>query len=113
MSHEQLSTAYGASDVVVTPSVYVDPFVLVNTEAMANAKPVVGTTFGGTPEIVVDRKTGFVRNPNNFEEFAEALVTLLQDESLAKQMGEEGLQRVQEQFTIENMTEKYLKLYTS
>jgi len=40
---DQLDIAFAACDVVATPSVYPDPFNLMNVRAMAHARPVVGT----------------------------------------------------------------------
>jgi glycosyltransferase involved in cell wall biosynthesis len=112
LPQDQLSAAYGACDVVVTPSVYLDPFILVNIEAMANAKPVIGTCFGGTPEIVQDEKTGFIRNPLKIQKFADSIVRLLENKDLAIEMGKEGKKIVEQKFTTEIMTSEYLKIYS-
>ncbi|MCK5017167.1 MAG: glycosyltransferase family 4 protein [Candidatus Peribacteraceae bacterium] len=112
LSHKELAIAYGSAHIVSTPSVYLDPFVLVNLEAMSNYKPVIGTVFGGTKEIVINNETGFVRNPLKTKHFAYAILALLQDDNLARKMGEAGNKRVHEQFTIKKMIDEYLTLYT-
>ncbi len=113
LNGDDLKAAYYASDVVVTPSICLDTFNLMNIEAMAAAKPVVGTCFGGTPEIVKEQETGFIINPYNTQDFANKIVTLLSDEELAEKMGEAGRRRVRDNFTLKQQIENYLKWYTN
>ncbi len=111
LPQEQMSLAYAAADVVTTPSLCLDTFNLMNLEAMAAGKPVVGTIFGGTPEIVVDNVTGFVRNPLDLGAYASALTTLLKNGALAEKMGQAGRQRAEEHFTLDQKTEEYLRFF--
>ncbi|PIR53253.1 hypothetical protein COU76_02065 [Candidatus Peregrinibacteria bacterium CG10_big_fil_rev_8_21_14_0_10_49_10] len=108
---EKMRAAYAACDVVTTPSLCLDTFNLMNAEAMANSKPVVGTCFGGTPEVVEDGVTGYVCNPLKEKEYANLLSRLLKDPELAHKMGRAGKQRVEELFTVERQAEKYVDLY--
>lgn len=108
---ESLRAAYHASDIVVTPSIYLDPFNRTNIEAMACHKPVVGTCFGGTPEIVQDGMTGFIVNPLKTELMAQKIIALLKNEQLAKQMGAAGYERVRKEFSLEKCVNKNIELY--
>jgi glycosyltransferase involved in cell wall biosynthesis len=94
--------------VVTVPSLYLDNFPTVNLEAMNAGKPVVGTCFGGTAEIVVSGETGLIVNPRNTLGYAQALVRLLNDSALAKEMGEKGKKRVETVFSLEKQAEAYL-----
>ncbi|OGJ71110.1 hypothetical protein A2454_02845 [Candidatus Peribacteria bacterium RIFOXYC2_FULL_55_14] len=111
MTMEEMKAAYGSADVVTTPSLCLDTFNLMNIEAMALGKPVVGTVFGGTPEIVVNGVTGFICNPLKTEEYANHLLTLLKNDTLAEKMGRAGRERVEKLFTMERQAQKYLNLY--
>jgi glycosyltransferase involved in cell wall biosynthesis len=111
LTAEGMRAAYGACDVVTTPSLCLDTFNLMNTEAMANSKPVVGTCFGGAPEVVENGVTGFVCNPLKTEEYASLLLTLLSDDALAVKMGHAGKLRVEKLFTTERQAQQYLDLY--
>ncbi|PIR50060.1 hypothetical protein COU79_01505 [Candidatus Peregrinibacteria bacterium CG10_big_fil_rev_8_21_14_0_10_54_7] len=111
LSKEKMCATYGACDLVTTPSLCLDTFNLMNAEAMANRKPVVGTCFGGTPEVVENGITGFICNPLKVEEYANLLITLLLDDALARKMGEAGRARVERLFTVEVQAQKYLELY--
>jgi glycosyltransferase involved in cell wall biosynthesis len=72
--------AFNAATVVCVPSLYLDPFPTVVLEAMACGKPVVGSCFGGIPEMIVDGETGYVVNPLHKKEFSEKVQELLTDE---------------------------------
>ncbi len=111
ISREQTRLSYFACDVVTTPSLYLDNFPTVNLEAMAAGKPVVGTCFGGTPEVVADGTTGIIVNPRGTMEFSNALIALLQNPDQAKKMGEVGRKRVQKDFSVERQVDAYLKLF--
>jgi glycosyltransferase involved in cell wall biosynthesis len=67
------------------PSLFQEPFGLVNAEAMACATPVVGSNRGGIPEVLSD--TGCLVDPENTEEFAGALCRLLGDHRYRAEMG--------------------------
>jgi len=110
---EERAAAYFASDIVVFPSVYSDPFGLVNIEAMASKKPVIATCFGGAKEIVQDGITGYIVNPLNTEIFADRIIKVLSDSDLARQMGNAGYERVKNSFTLERQAEEYLKVFNS
>ncbi len=109
--YEEIDKFYFIADVAVTPSIYLDPFNLTNIAAMAAKKPVVGTCYGGTPEIVLDGKTGFIINPFNIEIMAEKISNLLEDEQLSEAFGAEGNKRVKEKFSLEKQVDETLRYY--
>jgi glycosyltransferase involved in cell wall biosynthesis len=108
---DELLRAYAAVDVFVTPSICFDTFGLVNLEAMEHAKPVVATEFGGSPEVVLDGRTGGIRNPFRVEEFAGAIAELLRDPARAARLGAAGRARMLESFTIPRLTDEFLEEY--
>ncbi len=111
LDEELMRVAYASADVCVTPSVYFDSFNLINIEAMAAKKPVVGTCFGGTPEIVVDNETGFIVNPLNIGMLAGKIIKLLDDPALAEKMGQAGYERVLEYFNLGKIARVYLDAF--
>ena len=82
--------AYAACDVFCLPSHY-EAFGIVYLEAMAQGRPVVGTTAGGIPEVVAD--AGLVVPPRRPEALAGALMRLLEDATLRRELGRKGLAR--------------------
>ncbi len=113
LSGEELKAAYALADVCLTPSIYREPFNLINIEAMAMRKPVITTCFGGPPEVVVDGVTGYVLDPRDVDLMSTRLLDLLTDDAKAKAMGEAGYRRVAEHFTVAKQADKTLKTYES
>lgn len=72
-------------------------------DAMACAKPVVGTKTGGIPEAVADGDTGLLVPTHDDTALAQAIVRLLRDQSLRDRLGASGRQRVAEYFSVERM----------
>ncbi len=99
-----------ACDVVVIPSLS-EGFALVAAEAMALARPVVGTRVGGLVDVVVDGKTGLLVPPADPEALATAVARLLRDPAGAQAMGEAGAARCEEHFTVQRMVAGHLALY--
>jgi glycosyltransferase involved in cell wall biosynthesis len=80
-------------------------------DAMACGKPVVATSAGGIPEVVVDGETGFLVPPRDHAAMAEAIVRLLKDEGLRRRMGEAGFSRARRRFSAERMVQDTLRVY--
>jgi len=78
------------------PSVFQEPFGLVNTEAMACATPVIGSRRGGIPEILGD--TGLLIDPEDIEGFADAMCMLLGNPESAAKLGRAAHRRCREMF---------------
>ena len=70
-----------AVDIATLPS-YFEGMGRVLLEAMARAKPIVATTVGGIPEIVLDESTGILVPPGQPAQLATALERLIGDEPL-------------------------------
>lgn len=80
-------------------------------EAMAAALPVVATRVGGVDEVVVDGVTGRLVEPSNPAALAQALRGYVEDESLRRQHGEAGRERVEQHFSLHAMLAGYTSLY--
>jgi glycosyltransferase involved in cell wall biosynthesis len=94
ISRDALAVEYMGAHCFCLPSVQ-EGFGLVFAEAMAAGLPVVACRAGAVPEVVADRRTGLLVNPRSPEELAMALETLLANEGLRKDLGEEGKRRVE------------------
>ena len=62
-------------------------------------------------EVVADGETGFVVNPYHTDALADRLIRLLTDEALRQRMAAAGRARVEEQFTLQQQTEKMLAVF--
>jgi glycosyltransferase involved in cell wall biosynthesis len=82
-------------------------------EAMACALPVITTPVGALKEIVAHQRTGLLVYPGNRQQLHEALVTMLSDKTQALRLGQAGRQIVEERYSVNSMTGKYLALFNS
>lgn len=98
------------ADVVALPS-WTEGLPVAALEAMAQARPVVATPVGGTPEVVVDGETGLLVPPRDHEALAAAIMRLLDDPELRRRFGEAGRRRVEERFSLDVMTQRMLQIY--
>jgi colanic acid/amylovoran biosynthesis glycosyltransferase len=103
--HELRGRLAGAS-VFVLPSVPeaqggMDNLPTVIMEAMATGLPVISTTIGGIPEMVVDNETGFLVEPHDIVALAGAIEKVTNDRSLGQRLGRAGYERAQRLFSIE------------
>lgn len=108
---EDIKAAYAAANVVWMLSICFDSFGRVNIEAMSARKPVVGTCYGGTPEVVIDGVTGYIVNPLYPERIAEKTLDLLQNPEKARRFGEVGNERVRTVFAIPTIIAQTLASY--
>ncbi|MFZ2500424.1 MAG: glycosyltransferase family 4 protein [Minisyncoccia bacterium] len=113
LSGDELHAAYHSATVVVMPSVYLEPFGMIALEAMACSKPVVGSCFGGIPEMIVDGETGYVVDPRDTELFARRIIDVLSDKALQYVLGQKALERVGVYFSLEKQVLEVLKWYKS
>lgn len=89
-----------ASDVVVLASrIEALPTVLIEAGAMGT--PVVATRVGGVPEIVDDRRTGLVVDPEDPAALAEAIEAVLLQPDLACRLGESAPAHIAAKFSFE------------
>lgn len=88
-----------------------EPFGLVVVEAMSVGVPVVATNVGGPTEIIRDRLSGRLVAPGDPEALAEAVLELLDEPELRRQISAAGVERAGD-FTVERMTASFASLFT-
>lgn len=83
-------------------------------QALATGRPAVGFRLDGTPEVVLDGKTGFTVPPGDVEQVAAVTRKILDDAALRQSMGEEGKKLVIERFDWHRMADileaEYIRL---
>jgi spore coat protein SA len=97
--------------VFACPSIFQEPFGLVNCEAMACATPVIGSRRGGIPEVLGD--AGVLIDPENIASFADAMGTLLGDPDYRAELGRRAHQRCQEMFDWQVIADHWNSLLRS
>lgn len=83
-------------------------FGLVFAEAMAAGLPVVACRAAAVPELVVDGATGLLVEPRSPAALAAALERVLTDDGLRKELGGEGMRRI-EAYDVDRVAARFLE----
>jgi glycosyltransferase involved in cell wall biosynthesis len=99
-----------AFDLYVNSSIH-EGVSLTVLEAMAASLPVVATSVGGNPEVVVDGETGYLVADRTPVALAEAMLRLDSHPALRRSLGAQGRARVEREFSLDRMVSTYLAEY--
>jgi len=80
-------------------------------EGMAARRPIVSTAVGGVPNVVADGQAALLVPSEDSLALANACLKILQDPALAQSLAQAGYERVKNQFSLDAMIGKTLKLY--
>ncbi len=97
-------------------SVVVLPYIEASTSGVISvaytfAKPVVATAVGCLPEMVEHGRTGFLVPPRDPQGLAEAIVRLLRDPALRHELGGNGRQKIDTEWSPESVARQTLAVY--
>lgn len=98
------------TDIVIIPSMEegLPNFLM---ESYANGKPVIGSTAGGIPEVIIDGETGYIFRKGDAVQLKELLIKTANNPEKNKIMGRKAYERVKSSFNSDCYSEKVLKFY--
>jgi glycosyltransferase involved in cell wall biosynthesis len=82
-------------------------------EAAACGVPIIATRVGGIPEIVLDGVNGFLIEPGDSRQLAEAMCRLLDQPETAGAFGQAGRRLALERYSLARMVENNYRAYVS
>jgi glycosyltransferase involved in cell wall biosynthesis len=109
VNDNMLPIIYNCADVFTLPSIQEGQGIAL-LEAQATAKPVVAFNVGGVNEALVDKESGLLIKPDS-NELADAILKLLDDESLRVSMGQKGREFVCNNLSWDICAQKMLQIY--
>ena len=112
LTWKEAMRAIKSSSIVVVPS-RMESLPTVVKEAFYLKVPVIATTVGGIPELVIDGNTGILVPPENPETLLEKINSLLQDKEYAKKLTDAAYDFVVNNMTWDTILPKYVKFYES
>jgi spore coat protein SA len=103
-----LPSWFQRATIFTSPSLFQEPFGLVNAEAMACGTPVVGAHRGGIPEVL--GSTGRLVDPEDIENFAATISVLLANPADCAQLGAAAYARCRKMFDWRLIAESWAAL---
>lgn len=97
VSEKELRYRYSEATLFIMPS-RAEGFGFVFLEAMVHGLPVIAGNMDASPEVVTDGETGILVDPTSVDSIVAATTRLLSDETLRRQMGRNGQERVLRKF---------------
>lgn len=110
-SGEKLADLVSQARAVVVPSEWYENSPLTVLEAMAYARPVIGSDIGGIPELICDGKDGLLFPAGNEDELADRIQYLWAHGEAADSMGVNGRKKVISDYNFSIHLDGLLKIY--
>ena len=99
-----------ASDIFLMPS-QSESFGLSALEAMACGKPVISSSVGGLPELILHNETGYIAEFGDTDRMAKYAIELLTNEKKYKNFAKNSRSRAVNSFDKKLILPKYIKYY--
>ncbi|MDJ0632140.1 MAG: glycosyltransferase family 4 protein [Xenococcaceae cyanobacterium MO_188.B29] len=106
------SIAYSAADLFIFPT-RADNLPLVLQESMACGTPMVSFKVGGVPDLVRPGITGYLAQPEDYQDFSQGIVKLLEDDNLRGNLSKNCRKIAVEEYSIKLQAKRYIDLYNT
>ncbi|MFU2018168.1 glycosyltransferase family 4 protein [Peribacillus butanolivorans] len=112
---EKMQNLYGASDIVLIPSVHshgVEEATSISAlEAMSSGSPVIASAVGGLKEILSDGEDGLLVEEKNIKALSQAISSLLSDPIRAAKLAEKARYKIENEYSHLAAAERFEKAY--
>ncbi|OPY32627.1 MAG: Trehalose synthase [Methanomassiliicoccales archaeon PtaU1.Bin124] len=108
---EEKPAVMAAGDVFVVSSLG-EGFSRSIIEAMALGMPIIATSVGGNPEVVMDGLNGIIVPPADSDKLSDAMLRVGNNIARRKDMGQKSLDRARSEFTLEKMAQAHEEMYS-
>jgi glycogen synthase len=108
--YEDMPAYLSSSSIVLLPSLF-ESFSYTCAEAMAAAKPVVGSRIGGMADLIADGKSGVLIHPHRVNDIVIALQQLIDSETLQLSMGREARNTIVNCTGAQTVIESFYRYY--
>jgi glycosyltransferase involved in cell wall biosynthesis len=105
-----VSSIYNNLDVLIVAS-ETEGLSMVIIEAMAHGIPVIATSVGGNPTLVIQNKSGILVEYGDIEDMQNAINTFLQNPDLIHKYGNAAREYITSMFSLEKTHQAYLLQY--
>jgi glycosyltransferase involved in cell wall biosynthesis len=110
VTREELFNQYRNSKAAIFPS-YAEAFALAPMEAMALGIPTIFSSECSGGELIINNEDGLLIDPSSEESIAQAIEYVIQNPTIAKQIGQKGKEKIERYFSKETMATKSIAFY--
>jgi glycosyltransferase involved in cell wall biosynthesis len=116
LSATELDQLYQTSDIVVLPAIQEEPegaegLGVMAAEALINERPVIASAVGGIVDVIKHKSTGLLVPERSETALARAILRLLEDRLLARQLGRAGRHFAERHFNRRRIAGDLEKLF--
>lgn len=118
LPNKELPPYYRAADVFVLPSIVdsrgdTEGLGVVLLEAIAAGTPVVASSVGGIPDVVIGNRTGLLVGQKDPQQLAAAVVSLFKNKQLAKKLAAAAKRYVEAGYSWKRVGEEFAAVFSS
>jgi glycosyltransferase involved in cell wall biosynthesis len=113
LEEAEMRVWYQRADMAVVPSLNYESFSYTCAQAMAAGLPVVASRIGGIPETLDHGASGLLVEPGNVKALADALVRLVKEPNLSRNLGKAGQHKAAYEFDASRVGRQMLEVYHS
>lgn len=107
------SSLFAQIDFLLQPSTRTEGVPNSVLEAMASGMPVIASRVGGIPEVIIDKETGVLVDPENPRQIADAVIELIRNADIRNRIGRAGSEYVRKHCSAATATASLARLYES
>jgi glycosyltransferase involved in cell wall biosynthesis len=107
---DDMPSVYASLDIMVSASRQ-EGLPMAILEGMASSRPLIATSVGAVPTMVLDDRTGVMVPPENAALLASSIVALLRDPARRQRLGASARKLIEDEFSADRMTADYLRVY--
>jgi glycosyltransferase involved in cell wall biosynthesis len=102
---DDVAPIVAGADLMIHPSIE-EPFGIAILEGMRAGLPIVASNVGGIPEVVGSTGGARLVEPRNPSTLADAVVEVVSDQAMAREMGARNRRRFVERFSVDTMIDR-------
>jgi len=107
----EMRAVYEASDIVLYPSIFPEPYGLAVLEAMSCERPVVASAAGGLRENIQHGGTGLLFRPGHLRELYNLAKKLILQPDLGRRIGKDARQYVVQERSVRHFAKSMIDVY--
>lgn len=107
---KDMARLYQQAELFVLPSLF-EPFGMTVLEAMACGTAVVASKFGGIQNVISSGVNGLLIDPSDPLQFAEAILSILNDSKFSMQLADAGHDTIQRSYSWAAIADRHIAFY--